>query len=362
MKAADADLIYSRRLLAKIISAKGGFKNMETARALIEKNLAAGGDSADDLRMKAKLLSADHSLDGCKEAITVWMKLINSKQASAEDNYDLALLYLHVDKQAPDSGSAAGANADEQASDAWKNADKILRQVTAFNENEPRYLAVYAKALLDHGETSNAELYVNKLAKINPNTAATVILQAELFFRRNQFTEAMELLRKFIDRKNAFPEDRLKRVHMMAETLEELAGRLKAPDQEKMADQYLQNAEMLYRQYVNARPAEVLDLVMFFHRQGQIDNALHALEQSWENSDPVSIAQVCATITQAGKARRRSRQGWKKSSKAHGCPVSSTITRRSFLPWVIFPPDKIVLPMPKIITGKFCIKIPVTIP
>jgi tetratricopeptide (TPR) repeat protein len=300
MKAADADLTNARRLLAKIILAKGGFKNREAARDLIEKNLAAAPDSPDDLRLKAKLLAEDPGPDNCKEAIAILTKLVNSQQASAEDNFGLALLYLNVDKQAQAAG-AGGANAGERAADAWKKADKILRQVTAFNEIEPRYLTAYAKALLDHGDPSGAETYINKLAKINPNTAATAILQAELLFGRSQFADALELLRKFVDRRNALPEDRLKRVRMMAETMEELAARLKAPEQEKMAERYLQSAEMLYRQYISARPAEVLDLVSFFERQGQIDNALTALEQTWEQSDPASVAQICRRLARGGK-------------------------------------------------------------
>ena len=56
------------------------------------------------------------------------------------------------------------------------------------------------KTFVDHGEVSGAELYLNKLTKDFPNAAATVILQAEVMARRNQYEEALDLMKSFVDR------------------------------------------------------------------------------------------------------------------------------------------------------------------
>ena len=53
VKAGDADMIWARRQLAVIFSARGGYRNMQKARDLIEQNLAAAEASVADRRVKA---------------------------------------------------------------------------------------------------------------------------------------------------------------------------------------------------------------------------------------------------------------------------------------------------------------------
>ena len=78
----------------------------------------------------------------------------------------------------------------------------------------------------------------------------TAILQAQILSRRNQYDAALELMKSFVDMKNAVPSDRSKRIRMMADTMEQIAERMKGPDQKTMAEHYIRTAEMFYRQYV----------------------------------------------------------------------------------------------------------------
>jgi tetratricopeptide (TPR) repeat protein len=300
IKTDEADLKQARRLLAKNILAKGGLKNMEIARNLIEQNLASAGNSADDLRIKAQILSLSTNR-GCKdEAIAALTKIAAGQQVTPEDLCNLALLYLSKEKQSQQA-SQSTANAGHQDSDAWNNANKVLQRLESYQSNDPRYMAIYAKALLDHGDISAAESYVNRLVKDFSHSAATIVLQAELLFQRNQYKEALDLLKDFVDQKNAIPPERSKRLHTMAEEIEQLAMRLKDPDQKSMADRYLRTAETLYTQYIAESPGRSLDLVAFLNRQGRTEKAISVLEQTWKNSDPLSIAQVSLTVTRNGK-------------------------------------------------------------
>jgi tetratricopeptide (TPR) repeat protein len=76
---------------------------------------------------------------------------------------------------------------------------------------------------------------------------------------------------------------------------------MKGPDQKTMAEHYIRTAEMFYRQYVDEHPSQSMDLVMFFIRQGQTDDAVNVLEQTWQNCEPITVGQVCMNIIQGEK-------------------------------------------------------------
>ncbi|MGA2063132.1 MAG: tetratricopeptide repeat protein, partial [Thermoguttaceae bacterium] len=300
IKAGEADLNQARRLLAKNILAKGGPKNTEIARNLIEQNLASAGNSVDDLRIKTQILSLSANRGCNDEAILALTKIVEGQQAAPDDIFNLAMLYLSKEKQSQETSQSA-ANPGHRDSDDWNNANKLFQRLESSQSNDPRYMATYAKALLDHGDISGAELYVNRLVKDYSSTAATIVLQADLLFQRNQHEEALLLLKKFIDQKNAVPPERSKRLRMMAEEIEQLAARLKDPDQKSMADRYIRTAETLYSQYIAESPGKSLELAAFLNRQGKTEKAINALEQNWINSDPWSIAQVSLAIAHNGR-------------------------------------------------------------
>jgi tetratricopeptide (TPR) repeat protein len=306
VKGDDANLFWARRQLALMTAARGGLINMEAAQKLIEQNLTATGNSADDLRIKAKFEAQDPRRSRRDEAINTLTKIMEGQQATTEDRFNLAMLYLATEKQMQSRASATSRTTsdDNKNPTAWINASKMLRDLITSQDSDPRYLAVYAKALMDHGEVSGAELYLNKLAKDFPNAAATIVLQAEVLVRRNQFEDALDLMKGFVDMKNAVPPDRSKRIRMMAESMEQLTERLKGPDQKTTAEHYIRTAEMFIRQYVDEHPSQSLDLVMFFIRQGQIEDAATILEQTWQNGDPISVAQVCMNMNIIGREKK----------------------------------------------------------
>ena len=203
VKGDDAILSWARRQLALVTAAKGGLLNMEAARKLIEQNLSAAANSPDDLRIIVRFDLLDPRKSIKDEAIDILKKMMDGQQATPEDRFNLAILYLATEKQLksqPSTGSKTDA-ADKDNS-AWINASKILRDLIVSQESDPRYLAIYANALLDHGEVQNAELYMNKLVKDFSNAAATIVLQAQIMVRRNQLDEALELMKGFVDMKN----------------------------------------------------------------------------------------------------------------------------------------------------------------
>ena len=95
---------------------------------------------------------------------------------------------------------------------------------------------------------------------------------------------------------------------MMAEAMEQLTEQMKGPDQKTMAEHYIRTAEMFYRQYVDEHPSQAMDLVMFFIRQNQNDEAVNILEQTWQGCEPIAVAQVCMNIMQTEKKSKELKQ------------------------------------------------------
>ena len=90
--------------------------------------------------------------------------MVQDQIATADDRYELAQMYL-----------AAGNSI--QASIQFRN-------LVASYSNEPRYLAAYVFALLNHGETINAELYLNRLETISPTPSTPLLCRHACWWER----------------------------------------------------------------------------------------------------------------------------------------------------------------------------------
>ena len=144
LRAPEADVFWARRELALIVANRGGYQNFQRARELIDKNLATAEASVLDRRARAIIDVSDPVRSRRKEGIHMLETMVQDQIATSEDRYELAQMYL-----------AAGN---------WIQASIQFRNLVASYGSEPRYLAAYVLALLDHGEIINAELYLDRLA------------------------------------------------------------------------------------------------------------------------------------------------------------------------------------------------------
>ena len=243
VQAEDADMIWARRQLAMIFSSRGGYRNMQKARDLIEQNLAAAEASVADRRVKANLDAADPDHARRDEAIRTLETLLEDK-----------LPRRKTSSSWPRCTGLAGA---------WPQASALFRKLIGASGNEPRYLAIYITALLEHDEISNAEAYLDRLELAIPNHIDTVGLRAEMLVARNEPDKALDLLKAFIDKPDARPPERTVRIRLVAEKLEQLAGRLTKAGKIEAADRFVHRAEMLYRAYLDQNHGQELILVAF---------------------------------------------------------------------------------------------------
>ena len=202
--APEADVLWARRQLAMITVARNGYENRQKARDLIDKNLAVAEASVLDQRLKANLDAADPAQSRRKAAIATLEAMVEGKSASPDDRFQLAQMYL--------------------ATGNWLQASTQFRNLVASYEDEPRYLAAYIAALLEHRETISAEIYLGRLEKTRPDSVDTVNLRARILVQKGEPEKAIELLNAFIDKPKAQPSERKVRLRMVAMQLEQLGG------------------------------------------------------------------------------------------------------------------------------------------
>jgi cellulose synthase operon protein C len=236
VKVSDADLTWARRQLALVFSSRGGYRNLQKARELIEQNMAAGEVSVLDRRVKAGLDASDPDRSRRDDAIRTLETLLQDQSATPDDRLQLAQMY--------------------RAAGAWQQASTLFRKLITISGNEPRYLSIYITALLEHDETVNAEAYLERLESASPNHSATVGLRAEVLVAKGEPDKAIELLDGFIDKQGARPPERNTRVRLVAEKLEQLSKKLTKPEQKALRNRFVQRAEALYRTFLEKNPRE----------------------------------------------------------------------------------------------------------
>ncbi len=259
-----------------ILANRGGYQNFQKSRQLIDKNLAATEMSVLDRRVRATIDSLDPLQSRRKESISIYEAMVLDQSATLDDRFELAKMYL--------------------AEGNWVQASIQLRSLIGANGDEPRYLATYIDALLEHEETSNAETYLERLEKISPNHISTIALQARMLVAKNQADKAFELLKEFIDRPKAMPAERNVRIRLTTAYFEQLAAMLTKPAQKPAAERFIHEAETLLRAYLEKNAGHEWELVEFLGRQKRFDEALELLDRTWDSYHPAVLGRVCSIL------------------------------------------------------------------
>jgi tetratricopeptide (TPR) repeat protein len=270
VSAKKEDTVWARRALAEILLARGGYRNLRQAIALVEENLAAGA-SPDDQRAKALLLATQPARADRREAIRILEGLVRSHfTAPADVRFALAQLY--------------------QAEKDWPQANRHMRALLSAAGNEPRFVAAYVGMLLRHKEIQEGELWLARLEELAPDDFATARLKAQTLLQRGKVDEAVLALRGYLAKASSQPTDRDARVRLVASYLA-AAGRA-AGDAEGQPPpaKLLDEAELLYRDYVQRHPDQTLLLVSFLALRGRIDEALTLAEQACQKAEPAQVA------------------------------------------------------------------------
>jgi len=275
--AGEKDLLWARRQLALVLRASRKDQERKRAQELIAANFAVDPKSVDDRRAKAVLLASDPNRASRQEAMAILEDLRKENAATGEDSFLLAHLYwTDKDPAKPaDDGKDTSQPAGGEALKKWLRAKELMNSLLASRRIEPRYVAAYAAALLDHGEIADAGLWIAQLEKLAPNQPPTLKLHAELLFATRNYEAVVAALKRVPGTKPAFP-DQANLLLSAAASLRDFAGRLTTPESKADAEKFAQEA------------------------QSCLNQALDLAEKAGPKSDPAALANFAGGLLGAG--------------------------------------------------------------
>ncbi|MGQ9504587.1 MAG: tetratricopeptide repeat protein [Thermogutta sp.] len=308
VKATESDLFWGRRAIALILAAQGGYENLQKGLQLIRQNRAAGGAATiQDLRAEALLLTAHPQRKKRLEGRDLLEKVLaESPEATADDRFVLAQLYM--------------------ADGDVVNAARHMRSLLAARGDDARYLGTYVSFLLDQSQLAEAEAWQVRLEKVAPEAFTTLALRARLLTAQGRYDQAIQRLQEFAEKEppsassdvspsagsdqtkdeasavedGTAPAEQLSRVQQLrwalaGDALESLGRTLERSGKNDEAKRYFDEAEKLYRRFVEKNPEARLLLASFLARHGKPQEGLEIFETAWETSE-LSLVRAAAQV------------------------------------------------------------------
>jgi tetratricopeptide (TPR) repeat protein len=282
--ASDQIKAWARRAKALIWASSPDPQRVRSALTVIEPprqdNSTAGtGQKAledpDDLRVLAVVLTKQNTDQDRKRAIDTYKLLVSKNVAKPDDRVRLAELYEI-------SGNWDQAREEYLALNATLRTARDLETLTL----RPKYLLTFAaKSLLRHRKAgreqslSDAQDVINELKQFQfADTIPILEIQVELCGARNQFDEAVKLIRAAADQPDLAPA-----------TLQRLAALAERANN-------LDLAEQINKKYagLSKSPEAKLPLVVFLAKHDKLQEAIDICEQLFANPpDRELVASMC---------------------------------------------------------------------
>jgi tetratricopeptide (TPR) repeat protein len=264
-KASESQMAWARRQTALRLTAQGGYPRIREALALIDRNLRAHGESVEDQRLKALLLTQQPG--GRQEAIRIFEDLARRQPPTPDEKFLLAQFY--------------------EAGREWAKARELMLSLLASDGEDPLYLAAFTRSLLRQGQVDEADPWLTKLERLRPQDVQTVELKARALAARGQGAQAATMLKAYAQGKDV-------NRGRLAVLLEEL-GQLNATGgKAREADALFDAAGVMYSEYISQskRPEATLLRAGFLARRGHLREALDLCEQARQTCPPEAIFQT----------------------------------------------------------------------
>jgi cellulose synthase operon protein C len=141
----------ARRHLAVVLAASERDGAYAEALALIGQNLERRGATLEDKRARAIVLA---NKPGQRlAAVRLFESSLKGLPVSAEDQFMLAQLW--------------------ESAGAWERSRGLMLDLLATNPENPQYLAFYLAGLIRHGEMAGVPFYLDRLERVEPQSART---------------------------------------------------------------------------------------------------------------------------------------------------------------------------------------------
>ncbi len=204
--ATDQDVAWARHGLAVMLAAGTDYRSFQKALGLVEMRLDESGvlhDAAqgsrphgsDDELARARVLATQPQRQFRDKAIELFEAADRTGRLEHGDRFVLALLY--------DAGGD------------WPKSGEQFRSLVISNGKTPQYLVQYALRLIRQGEVEAADQWIGRIEKLEQErdlpagSLGTVELRARLYEKRGEGPKALEVLRAYVRRPQARPDEML---------------------------------------------------------------------------------------------------------------------------------------------------------
>jgi len=277
---APEDAAWARRTLAVLLASSGDLARWREGLALV--GLREDGalpqptaENFEDLRSGAIVLAAQKTRQQRQRAIQLLESLAGKQPLPDEEQFLLAQLH--------------------EALGDWPKARQQLLQLVAAQSTNPRYVAHYAQALVRRKDAAEAEIWLNKLAKL-PGAAGSftlVDLRARIEAARGNGFEVEKVVQAYRSAADAQPADAAARLQLSARLLDDLNHPA---------------ADKLYQEMQAQQPERVLERIALQTRRGEIGAALDLCESAWKSCPPEMVAGAALVVLRSGKASPEQQQ------------------------------------------------------
>jgi tetratricopeptide (TPR) repeat protein len=247
MDATEDDITWAKSGLALVLSLRQDYKQLPQALKLVGLRVEKNGDfveteegalnhSVESLHARARLLAMQTRVQARSMAIAILEDLNRRRAIGPDDQFMLAQLL--------------------QGLDQWPKAREILVKLSESAGGNGAYLSYFIHTLIIKGESDEAQRRFTQLETEDPVSPGTLnvgrlVLKAEVLEARQEGDKAVELLLANARRKDAKPDD-------------------------------------------------LLLVVLSLGRQKRIKEALDICEEAWKNCKPEDVGSVCVGLLRVG--------------------------------------------------------------
>ena len=269
----NPDVAWARRTKARLLAATGSYQAFTEALKLIEANVPAGGSMSPQDNLTWVSLSAQRPEPLSRQAAVRKLEEIEKEGGQLNDSLLLILAQLY-----------------EQAN-RWPACRKTMGPLLARGSSNPKIIEPWCIWLLKHDQPAEAQTWVKKL---DPESAAAVRIRAHLAARSGRTQDVIKEVESLLP--DPLPPEKVSVLRSIAILYEQLAVH-----DESLSEQ----AEEMYRRYVEGEPRGVLILANFLARRGRIDEALALCDQALAEQPLVSITQIGLTALRRNRSEIR---------------------------------------------------------
>ncbi len=301
----------ARRTLAAILAVRGGEKEWQEARKLLEEPGSGQGPSLEDRRMLASLLQRRGTKDDLSEATRLLEKLAeDSGRTVAQDRLNLARLYegeakdhwrgarryrqLKDEKKLDDLDPKLRKEleqAEQRYTDLLQKACEQYRRLVARSDPHPRHLALYVDLLLRHGLNKEAGRWLKELEELAPDDLGVMRLEARLAQAQGQDQDIEPLVERLGTELLRQSGDDQQEQSRLARRIGDLYESIERPHA----------AEQWYRRLLETDPGRYGELALLLARQGKMQQAINICLKAAKSDRSARPAIVLASVLAAGR-------------------------------------------------------------